>query len=252
MFTRPLTKWLLISQIAAAGLYANTTDNLAESLIKLRSEVETLHTKLDDSKDEYKNQMKSYALTRSDLEASISREELKIKQLQQALIKTQERIKKQSASSAGLKPLLLDALSLVEAQIKKGLPFKMQERLSQIDEIRNQVNNDLIMPEKALSRIWAVYEDNFRMTKENGMFSQNITLDGSERLADVVRLGSVMMYFKTSDSRMGYVKQTTEGDSYVEVVDPAEKEQIAVLFDAMKKQIRTGYFNLPNGLAERN
>jgi hypothetical protein len=252
MLTRPLTKWLLISQIAAAGLFANTTDNLAESLIKLRSEVETLHTKLDDSKDEYKNQMKSYALTRSDLEASISREELKIKQLQQALVKTQERIKQQSASSAGLKPLLLDALNLLEVQVKKGLPFKLQDRLAQIDEIRTQITNDLIMPEKALSRIWAVYEDNFRMSKENGMFSQNITLDGNERLADVVRLGSVMMYFKTSDSRMGYVKHSPEGDSYVEVVDPAQKEQIALLFDAMKKQIRTGYFNLPNGLAERN
>jgi hypothetical protein len=252
MLTRPLTKWLLIGHLAATPLLAENADSLAESLIKLRSEVETLHTQLDDAKDDYKNRMKSYAMTRSDLEASLSREELKIKQLQQALVKTQERVRKQNASSAGLKPMLLDGLKLIEAEIKKGLPFKRAERLAQIEEIRTQVTSDLIMPEKALSRLWAVYEDNFRMTRENGMFSQNITLDGSERLADVVRLGTVMMYFKTSDNRMGHVKQSADGDTYVEVMDPAQKEQITALFDAMKKQIRTGYFILPNGLAERN
>jgi hypothetical protein len=252
MLTRPLTQWLLIGHLAATPLLAENADGLAESLIKLRSEVETLHTQLDDAKDDYKNQMKSYALTRSDLEASLSREELKIKQLRQALVKTTERIRKQSASGAGLKPLLLEGLTLMEAEIRKGLPFKQKERLVQIDELRTQITNDLIMPEKALSRIWAVYEDNFRMTKENGMFSQNITLDGSERLADVVRLGTVMMYFRTSDDRMGYVDRSAESDRYVEVMDPAQKEQIASLFDAMKKQIRTGYFILPNGLAERN
>lgn len=252
MLTRPFTRWLLIGHLAAMPLLAENSDSLAESLIKLRSEVETLHTQLDDAKDAYKNQMKSYAMTRSDLEASLSREDLKIKQLEQAMVKTKERIKSQSASSAGLKPLLLEGLDLLEAQVKTGLPFKQAERLAQIDEIRAQVTNDLIMPEKALSRIWAVYEDNLRMTKENGMFSQNITLEGNERLADVVRLGTVMMYFKTSDSRMGYVSRAADGDRYVEVVDPAQKEQIATLFDAMKKQIRTGYFTMPNGLEEQN
>jgi len=252
MLKSPLTKWLLVGHLAALPLLANTSENLAESLIQLRSEVESLHTKLDDAKDSYKNQMKSYAMTRSDLEASLSREDLKIQQLQQALVKTQERIKAQNASSSGLKPVLLDALNLLEQSIKSGIPFKTADRLAQVTEIRDQVTNDLIMPEKALSRIWAVYEDQLRMSKENGMFSQNIVLEGNERLADVVRIGSVMMYFKTSDERMGYVQRQNGGYAWQEVVDPAQKEQIALLFDAMKKQIRSGYFTLPNGLGERN
>jgi len=35
---------------------------------------------------------------------------------------------------------------------------------------------------------------------------------------------------------------------YIEVISKEDKTEIASLFDAFKKQIRTGYFTLPNAL----
>lgn len=58
-----------------------------------------------------------------------------------------------------------------------------------------------------------------------------------------------MMYFKTPNGEMGYVVKEGENWSYTQVVAKDKKDQIASIFDAFKKQIRTGYFTLPNALA---
>ena len=65
---------------------------------------------------------------------------------------------------------------------------------------------------------------------------------------DVARVGMVAMFFKTSDDAYGYVTRQNGDWAYVITEDGDEKEQIAGLFDAFKKQIRTGFFTIPNQL----
>lgn len=242
---------ILLLLCTGALLQADSIKNLADSLIKLRSDVEMLHKSLEDKQEEYKTKMKSLAISRSDLEASIAREDMKIKQLQSSLQKTKERIIEKSKASSGLKPVLVAAIEKLQAYISQGLPFKTQERVDHLEKIKQQINDNLLSPEKALNLVWSEYEDNFRMTHENGLFTQNVMLDGSQRLADVARLGTVMLYFKTSDERMGYATENNGNWEYKEVMDSTGKEQIAILFDSLQKQIRTGYFLLPDALSEK-
>ena len=103
-------------------------------------------------------------------------------------------------------------------------------------------------PERAANKLWAFYEDEIRLTKENGVFRQSININGEERLVDVARVGMVAMFFKTSDDAYGYVTRQNGDWAYVITEDSDEKEQIAGLFDAFKKQIRTGFFTIPNQL----
>jgi lactam utilization protein B len=97
---------------------------------------------------------------------------------------------------------------------------------------------------------WASYDDALRLTKEIGQFKQEITLDGKATIAKIAKVGSLMMFFATPDDRVGYVKQDGNNYSYV-VADNTERDQIIDLFDALQKQIRTGYFTLPNALLLR-
>jgi hypothetical protein len=248
MHTRTLTKWLLIAQISAMPLLADTVSNMAESLMKLRAEVETLDASIQDEKDGYKASMKSLVMQKNDLEATIAREDLQIKQLEQELAKVRKEVQEAGKNTEGLKPLLLDAITRLEARIKASLPFKTNERLADLERIKTQLEQDLITPQKALALTWNSYDDAIRMSKENGIFKQTVSLEGKDLLAEVARIGSVMMYFKTPDERVGYVRKSSNGWEYQEELNAKAQEQILALFDAFRKQIRTGYFVLPNAL----
>jgi len=237
------------SLMSTPALLASTEDNMAESLMQLRAEVEKLNTQIQDEKDDTKATMRSLALEKNELDATVGREDLKIKQLEQEIAKVKKQIEAASKNSEGIKPVVAEAISNLKARIASELPFKTAERLEDVTRIEQQMNEGLITPQKALVQVWNSYADEVRMSKENGLFKQTIKLDGQDRLAEVARLGSVMMYFKTPDDRVGYVAKDKNGWYYKETVDKEGKDQIMVLFDAMHKQIRSGYFTLPNAIA---
>lgn len=234
--------------LAFGSLHADSVTNLTEELIELRSEVEALHAELDEAKEELKSKMKSLAMQKSELEANIRREETRIKQLDDNINKQRALIAKKSEGSRKLVPMIVEAADLLEKEIKASLPFKKQERLNALEEIKTGVQTSQFTPEKAANKLWAFYEDEIRLTKENGIFRQTITLDGEDRLADVARVGMVAMFFKTSDDAYGYITRKNGDWEYAIAEDSNENEKIAGLFDAFKKQIRTGFFTIPNQL----
>ncbi|KIM12034.1 MAG: hypothetical protein KU37_04140 [Sulfuricurvum sp. PC08-66] len=236
--------------VALLGLPASAQElaNLAQSLIDLRAEVETLHTQVDDAKSEFSTRMKSLNVQRTDIEASIARQELKIKQIETQLDKIKERIAQKSSGSSALKEVAKVGLEQLKAVLPNELPFKIKDRIAQIDEIQGSIAQNLTTPEKALGRAWSIYEDNFRMSRENGLFRQNITIGSKEYLADVVRIGNTMMFFKTTDGTMGYFAKSGATWMPMEIVESKRKELVDTLFDSMKKQIRSGFFILPYAL----
>jgi len=243
--TSLVTTLLLASNAAFAS---ENVDALAKSLMQLRSDVETLDTKIQDEKDSYKIEMKSLAMQKSELEATVAREQLKSKQVQKELLKVQKAIQEASKNSQGLKPIIYSAIDLLKSNIEGAIPFKTAERLADLERIKTQLDKNQIPPQKALALVWNTYDDAIRMSKESGLFKQSITLDAKERLAQVARIGTVAMYFKTPDDRVGYVVKNGNSWDYDEVINKEEKKEILDLFDAFKKHIRTGYFTLPNAL----
>lgn len=224
------------------------SDNMAESLMKLRAEVEQLDSSIADEKDAFKGSMKSLRLQKNDLESLIAREDLRIKQLSAEMAKVKKEVQEAGKNSVGMKPLVLDALARLQSRIQMQIPFKTSERIADVARIQEQLEKDEITSQKALALVWNSYGDAIRMSKENGIFKQTIELNGQDRLAEVARIGTMMMYFKTPNDEMGYVVKEKQGWKYQQVLNKKEMDQISTIFDAFKKQIRTGYFTLPNAL----
>ena len=225
-------------------------DEMIKSIMELRSDVESLYTQIDDNKESYKTQMKSYALQISDNEAQINRQETSLKLTQQNIENVQKKLEEMGSATVDLKPIVNQALDALEKEIKAGIPFKIEERVAGLNQIRDDLKNGNISQEKALALTWASYDDTLRLTKEIGQFKQEIALEGKTTMAKIAKVGSVMMFFATPDDRVGYVKQDGSKYSYV-VADGKQRDQIIDLFDALQKQIRTGYFTLPNALLLR-
>ncbi len=227
---------------------ADSVTNLTDELISLRAEVEALHADLDDEKEAIKSRMKSLAMQKSELEANIRREETRIKQIESGIAKIKETIAQNSSGSQALIPIVITAAESMEAIVQTSLPFKKSDRLEALKGIKSDLQSGLITPEKAANKLWAFYEDEIRLTKENGLFRQSLTIDGEERLVDVARVGMVALYFKSGDGQMGYAKKEATGWVITTTESSSDREQIEGLFDAFKKQIRTGFFTLPNTL----
>lgn len=239
---------IAFSVLLSSTMLSANSDNMAESLMKLRAEVEHLDTQINDEKDAYKSSMKSLSIQKSELEAMVSREDLKIKQINKELSDIQAKIVAASKNSQGLKPIVIEAIDNLSAMMKTSIPFKTSERVESVEKIKQQLNDSLITPQKALSQVYNAYNDEIRMTKENGIFKQTIVLNSEEKLAEIARIGTAMMFFKTPNDTVGYVVKNGNSWTYQEELNKEKQTEILSIFDAFKKQIRTGYFTLPNAL----
>ncbi|HIQ47150.1 MAG TPA: DUF3450 family protein [Sulfurovum sp.] len=248
---KALYMMLFVGTLGSSSLLAKSSENMIQSIMKLRGDVEALYSKVDDNKDDYKAQMKSYVLQISDNEAQINRKETELKLTQQNLAKVASELQTIGSSVKDIKPIIHTALALLAKEVQAGIPFKTEERLGALEKIKTDLKNGDITQEKALALTWASYDDALRLTKEIGLFKQEVTIEGESKLAKIAKIGSVMMFFATPDDKVGYVKQENNAYTYVVATEDDDITHIVHLFDALQKQIRTGYFTLPNALLLR-
>jgi hypothetical protein len=251
---RPLRAhpWTMAAFFAAAGIVlagpavADSVDDFAKRLSSLRSDVETLSAKLSAVSAEQRDELRSLARQKADLELEVKKEEVRVAKLHAAVGEKRAAIQADTGRDAQIAPVFERNLQQVRKMVAAGLPFRMHERLVELDKLQEQLRTGLLTPPRALSRLWTFVEDEFRLTRENGLYQQTISVDGQEHLADVVRIGSVALFFKTSDGTVGHVLPSSGGYHYQVVADADGKKQILNLFENFRKQIRAGYFELPN------
>jgi len=236
---------LLLAPSAGA---AQTNKELVNSIIALRGDVERLYTDIKENKERYRTEMKSLSMQVTDSEAQINRENTSLKLAQSELQKVTTQIQETSSGNAEIKPLVLSAIDLLETSIKEGIPFMVEARVSDLHKIKSDLEEGLITNEKALSLVWVSYDDTLRLTKEIGLFKQQVDFKGKKVLAQIAKLGSVAMFFSTPSNEVGFVAKKDGVYEYKHITNPEDVKKIVALFDALQKQIRTGFFELPNAL----
>jgi hypothetical protein len=219
---------------------------LAQELVRLRGDVEELNAQLNLAQDRHRGEMNSLALQKGDQEATVRRERLRVEQLEADLARNRERAQQAGIAGEALLPIAEAAIADLKSHVATSLPFKTAERLQAIEDIATRIAAGALSPARAINQIWRFYEDELRLTRENGLHSQIIELDGERILADVDRLGTVAMYFRTRDGEIGQVAQSGDQWRFERLEDRDAVRQVETLFDSLQKQIRTGYFELPN------
>jgi len=226
---------------------AGNLENLAQSLAKIRGEVEALQEQLDIEKEKHGSQIAALSSQLADLSVEERRQNITIEKLQHSIEKITENSQKAELSGKKLKPILLKTLAIYKRHVQKGFPFKVADRVKAITDLGNNIANDLVDPNRAVNQLWSLFEDEIRLSKENGIYQQTITLDEEKILADIAKLGTVFLYFQTKDNRTGMAKKIPgSGWKFFTADSAKDNERIAKLFDSLKKQIRQGYFELPN------
>lgn len=236
---------------AVGSAQAQDISELAKELASLRGEVEVLSGELSEGKTELQDQLRTYARQKSELTLELDREQIRLQKLRLAVAQKQKEVEAQNQRFKSLLPIFQETASALRGYIENSLPFRQEERLAELKKLEDGLEGGLMPPPKALVRLWGMVEDELRMTRESGMYRQTVSLNGDEQLADVVRLGMVMMFFKNAQGEVGHAYRSGESWAYTTFKDTNEIAMVESLFDRFKKQVRVGLFELPNAIVTK-
>lgn len=242
---------VLVAGALATPALADSVTELAGRLAQLRGEVESFSADVAEREADLREELRALARQKAELELEAQREQTRLEKTRLAIEQKRSAIESEKATDQSLLPVFHRALEQARTHVSRSLPFRTAERLLELQKIEDQLKAGLLTPQRALSRLWGFFEDELRLTRESGLYRQTIVVDGREQLADVVRVGTAMLYFKTGDDVAGYAQKAGSEWQYVPLSDPDAKRRVDHLFDSLKKQIRVGFFELPNALPAR-
>ena len=230
-----------------SALFANEAQlsQMAKDLVEKRSLVDEISTELDIKKAEIKALQASSEAQMTDLQRLIKTEETRLGKFDQDIDKLEKELRTQQVPTKKIKPILMKSLDEIEKHIAEGIPFKKEARLAEVKNLREMISNGTLIPEKGLTKVWSMLESEFRLTRENGLYRQNVEKEGKVHLADIVKVGMKKMYFKVTENDLGEVVKQGDNYTYVYAKTKEDKEKLLILFDNFQKKIRSGYFELP-------
>lgn len=243
----PLMLISLQLQAAPKAGSESALSGLAQKIVELRTEVENLNTENNARKTELQSELKSLQARKAQLSAQIQQIELSLKQGKERLKTIKEELSKATLDGDTLVPLLKIEVKKVKEWVSSSLPFQKEKRLKEVKEIEEGLETGIMNGQKALGKLWAFIEDELRLGRENGVHRQTLVIEGEENLVSVAKLGMVAMFYKTADNRYGFSRKLDNGSyEFVSIKDKKQVEKVAQLFDGLKKQIRTGQYEIPN------
>jgi hypothetical protein len=220
-------------------------EKMAKDLVEKRSMVDELSTDLDIKKAEIKALQSSSEAQKTDLQRLIKTEETRLGKFDQDIDKLEKELRTQQVPTNKIKPILMKALEELEKHVAAGIPFKKDARMAEVKNLKELIANGTLIPEKGLTKVWSMLESEFRLTRENGLYRQNVEKDGKIHLADIVKVGMKKMYFKVNENDLGEVVKKGNVYNYVYAKSKEDKDKLNSLFDDFQKKIRSGYFILP-------
>ena len=223
--------------------------NLARRIAEKRAQVESLSDEVQLTKTEYNEELRSLETQIADVEIQINREELRLRQIAQDLQEARRSIERTRTSGEDLEPIVAQTLVRLKSYIRNGLPFQIEERVAEVETLERLLSEGNMAAETILTRLWNMIESEFRLTSESGIYRQTVEIQGEAQLAEVARLGTVLLYFKTFDDRFGYAVPSGSDWSYTLVTDRERSQQIEKLFDSLRRNLREGFYTIPNPYA---
>ena len=236
---------LALSLGFAAPLAAQDVDALSDNLVRLRGEVEQLNNELTLVREEQRTALSGLAAQKAELAAGVERQQLAARELRDKLAAQREQAASVGIAGESLLPILHAALAGLVQHVRTGLPFKREERLAELETFGTQLGNGSLPPQRAVNRLWAFFEDEFRLTRDNSLHSQTIELAGERVLAEVAKVGTVALYFRTREGVAGQAVAEGGAWRFAAFEDPADSARVEALFESLRRQIRQGFFELP-------
>jgi hypothetical protein len=231
--------------ILANQVQASDYLEMSKRLATLRTQVQQLDEEISEQRTRQATELSSYAMQRAELEATIRKEEIRKKQLQVKQSKLKKLLGDEGKGLNKLRPVVLDNIEKLSAYIETSLPYKKAERLRNIEEIKSELAKEEINSYSALSRLWSAFEDEQRLTREIQIAKESIEISGEQYLAEVLKVGSIAMFFSLENGEYGQAEKSPKGWTYSYLKSQTEISAVQKLFDGIRKQVKSAEYDIP-------
>ena len=199
----------------------------AQEITDLRLAVDDLAAEVRAERDRLTRTRERLATEALELELALRRAEAQLADARQrhadAQREEQRAIDRQKARVDGL----LEAFRRLESMVRTGLPFRVEERLEALSELRADVRSGRLPPDPGTVRLWRLVRDELRLSETAGLGREVLEIDGERRLVEVARLGMVALLFRLPEGGTGYLRRV-EGEGYRPVPAASSREQAAI------------------------
>ncbi len=237
-----LAACLVVPRDAVAG--EPELAGMAEQLARLRADLEGLDAKLDDQRESRRTQLRALGAQKAAIELELQREELRAQQLGDRLTRTRDRQRAADARRGQLTGAIGPAVDALASGVRSGLPFRIDERVSALDALGKELGAGLSAGD-ALGKLWSWVDAEVALARTTGIHPQVVKLGQEEVMADLARVGLVVLYARTADGRLAVARSEGEAWAWSLIEAPAEQEQVRALYAALEKDGDQGFFTLP-------
>ncbi|MCK6511390.1 DUF3450 domain-containing protein [Myxococcota bacterium] len=217
-------------------------------LVRLRTEVDRVSSQIRIEREQSLLALRGLESRRAQLQSMVDQERLRFQRWMGQVERLKQQLQSRSMAQSAIHDALLDALKSVEQAIEGSLPYRRKERWEQVQKIRVRMKAGRIDAEQGVAALWRILEDELRLTAlvERAELPLELHKGKPPRLVKVVRVGMIAMFVLEGKGRYGrMVRDAKGGWVYLLARSLEDREQIALLFENLERQIREGLYRLP-------
>lgn len=208
---------------------------IGKSLSVLRAEVDALSHEVQLARDEAREEQMALARRKAALAGDLEEARLTEAALGRRLRDLQQTAAARATAADHLATPIHDAIERLREDVRRGIPFKVRDRVARLDEVDHVLAVE--GPARAAAALWTILDDEIALTRSSQRARQSIELAGKPVLADILRIGMVALFFRTGSGDAGLGQRNPDGSLVWHVLDDsADRARIDALFEALRKE----------------
>ncbi|MEW5248343.1 DUF3450 domain-containing protein [Microbulbifer sp. 2201CG32-9] len=143
-----------------------------------------------------------------------------------------------------IQPLILRMLDGLEQFIKLDAPFKLEERLGNLEGVKSTMDRSDVSVAEKFRQVLELYNFEMEYARKIDSYGATLDVDGQEREVNVLQIGRIALVAQTTDSKisLAYDKQQK---GWVEIDAGEYRRAILQGLKIAKKQATTDILTMP-------
>ena len=121
---------------------------------------------------------------------------------QQTMRDLEESIENATVMERQIMPLTLTMLDALERFVELDIPFEKEQRLEQIEQVRNNLDSSRFSAAEKFRQVLELYDIESEYSRTVDQFDGMVTIDDQERQVTFFRVGRIALMFQTPDQKI--------------------------------------------------
>jgi len=199
-----LTVWLLLTIAPAASAADADVDAAQQEQMAIDDLNQQTQEEIDQLSQKARQMLAEYRAAKDETKnLRIYNEQLsrQIESQQQELASLREQLKQIDETQQAFVPNMLEALNALKRFVERDMPFKLEERLAEIDELEDMMGRADVTTAEQYRQLMEAYKRELKYGRTIETYRGELKLDGDKRSVRFLRIGRIALLYQTLDQQ---------------------------------------------------